>query len=193
MAGSLEANKIVAGVLTAGIIVVATGVLSGLLYHPKTIAENAFPIATGGETEVAEAAPEPVTPLPVLLASASAEDGQGTFRACAACHTPDEGGANRVGPNLWGVLGADIASHAGFNYSDALQGKDGEWTYEKLYEFLKAPSDWAPGTSMSYAGLRRSEDRANVIAFLRSLSDDPLPLPEPDAAADAEAPTSEGR
>ncbi len=193
MAGSLEANKIIAGVLTAGIIVVGASVLSDLLYHPRTLAENAFPIQTGEETAVAEAEPVQETPLPVLLASASAEDGQGTFRACAACHTPDEGGPNRVGPNLWGVVGRGIAAREGFSYSDALAGKEGEWTYENLYAFLKAPSDWAPGTSMSYAGLRKSEDRADVIAYLRSLANDPQPLPEPDAAADAEPATAEGR
>lgn len=184
MAGSLEANKIIAGVLTAGVTLVGAGVLSDLLYHPHTIAENAFPIAAG-ETETADAEPEaPATPLPVLLASASAADGEGAFRACGACHTADKGGPNRVGPNLWGIVGHDIAAHEGFGYSEALQSKEGEWTYDKLDAFLASPKDWAPGTAMSFAGIRDPEGRANVIAYLRSLSDSPLPLPEPEAAAE---------
>lgn len=191
MAGSLEANKVVAAVLTAGIIVVGVGVVADLLYHPETVAENAFPITVEGATEVAEAVDEPAPiPLPVLLANASAEAGAGAFRACAACHTVDEGGASRVGPNLWNIVGRDIAGYGGFRYSDALTGRDGEWTFEYLYEFIKAPRDWAPGTSMSYAGLRGSEDRADVIAYLRSLSDNPAPLPEVetvDEAAEVEA------
>ena len=93
MAGSLEANKMIAGVLTAGVAFMGAVVLSDLLYHPDELAENAFPIVVDEGTAVAEAEPEAApTPLPVLLASASAEDGQGAFRACAACHTPDEGG-----------------------------------------------------------------------------------------------------
>ncbi len=184
MAGSLEANKVIGAVLTAGVVFMGAVVLSELLYRPGTIAENAFPISTGDDTDVADAAPEEeAVPLPVLLAAADPADGEGGFRACAACHTPEEGGANRVGPNLWDVIGRDIASHEGFNYSDALSAMDGPWTYENMFAFLERPQEWAPGTSMSYAGIRDPEDRAAMVAYLRSLSSDPAPLPEAEAAA----------
>lgn len=189
MAGSLEANKLIAGVLTAGVIFVGASVLSDLLYHPTELAEPAYPVLDETATDVAEAEPEPeVEPLPVRLAAASAADGEGAFRACAACHTVEQGGAHRVGPNLWDVMGAPIAARDGFNYSDTLAGKEGEWTYAKMDAWLENPSEWAPGTSMSYAGINDPQNRADMIAYLRSLADEPEPLPEPEAAeADGEA------
>jgi cytochrome c2 len=183
MAGTLEANKIIAGVLTAGVIFVGASVLSDLLYHPTQLAEPAYPVITEDATEMAEAEPEPqIEPLPVRLAAASAADGEGAFRACAACHSVEEGGANMVGPNLWNVMGAEIAAHEGFNYSDALAGKDGEWTWAKMDAWLENPNDWAPGTSMSYAGISDPQDRADMLAYLRTLATEPEPLPEPEAA-----------
>jgi cytochrome c len=191
MAGPLEANKIIAGVLTGGVIFVGASVLSDLLYHPDELAEPAFPIAVE-DTAVAEAEPEPETePLPVRLAAASADDGQSAFRACAACHSVEQGGANMVGPNLWDVMGAEIAAHEGFGYSDALAGKEGEWTYDKMDAWLENPNEWAPGTSMSYAGISDPQDRADMILYLRSLAEDPVPLPEPEAAAAADTAAGE--
>jgi len=192
MASSLELNKLLAGVLTAGIVAVGAAVFSGLLYPSPRIEEHAFAIDTGeAETDTAEAdgaeteAEEPS--IAELLASADPAAGEPITRQCTACHVFNEGGENRVGPYLWGVVGRDIASVDGFSYSDALQGQDGEWTYEKLDAFLENPRDWAPGTSMSYAGLRGAEDRADLIAYLREQSNDPVPLPEADAeTAEAE-------
>lgn len=112
------------------------------------------------------------------LASADTAAGAKTARACNACHSFDKGGPNKVGPNLYGVVGADIASHEGYKYSDALAGKEGEWSYENLSAFLTAPKDWAPGTKMSFAGVKKPEDLANLIAYLREQSDNPPPLPE---------------
>jgi len=194
MAGPLEANKVIAGVLTAGVIFVGASVLSDLLYHPTELAEPAYPVRTDETTDVAEAEAEPeVEPLPVRLASASASDGESAFRACAACHSVEQGGPNMVGPNLWGVIGADIAAHAGFNYSDALAGKEGEWTYENMDAWLESPNDWAPGTSMSYAGISDPQNRADMIAYLRTLAQDPVPLPEPEAAEpDGDAAATDG-
>jgi cytochrome c len=185
MAKTLETNKVVAAVLTAGVIFVGASVLSDLLYHPTELAEPAYPVVTEEATDVAEAEAEPdVEPLPVRLASASAADGEGAFRACAACHNVEEGGAHMVGPNLWDIVAADIAAKDGFGYSDALAGKDGEWTWAKMDAWLENPSEWAPGTSMSYAGIKDPQDRADMIAYLRSLADAPEPLPEPETDAD---------
>ena len=183
MAGTLEANKLIAGVLTAGVIFVGASVLSDLLYHPVELAEPAYPVLTEEDTAVAEAEPEPqVEPLPVRLASASAADGEGAFRACAACHSVEQGGAHMVGPNLWDIVGAPIAAKDGFNYSDALAGKEGEWSWAKMDAWLENPNDWAPGTSMSYAGISDPQDRADMLVYLRSLAGTPAPLPEPEAA-----------
>ena len=184
MASSLELNKLVAGVLTAGVIAMGAGVVASILYHPRGLEENAFKVidegAEGAETvDTADAAPE--ASLATLLASADPAAGETLGRQCTACHVFEEGGENRVGPGLWNVVGADIAAHDGFAYSDALAGIEGDWTYEALDGFLAAPRDWAPGTAMSYAGIRDAQDRANMIAYLQTLSNDPVPLPEPDA------------
>ena len=136
-----------------------------LLWGSHMIAEAMIPEFKppkdeGGAVTVARTAPteaeEPEEPqdIGVLLASASADDGKTVFNKCKACHTIEQGGANKVGPNLWNVVGADKAHHADFAYSDALQGMDGTWTYEDLNHFLTSPKDFAPGTKMTFAGLR---------------------------------------
>ncbi len=189
MASSLELNKLLAGVLTAGVIAVGAGVFSGLLYHPRPLTEHAFSVVVAddaGDVADAEAVDEPS--IEVLLASADPSAGQTITRQCTACHVFNEGGDNRVGPYLWDVVGRDIASVSGFSYSGALQEVEGEWTFEALDGFLANPRDWAPGTSMSYAGLRSAEDRANLIAYLREQSTDPVPLPEPGAETAAAPP-----
>ena len=176
MASSLEGNKILAAILTAGIIASGSGVLSRILYAPKMPAESAYLVALPDAPAPIE--PRPPEPLGVRLADASAEAGERVFRQCAACHTVEQGGAARVGPPLWEVLGRDVAAVGGFGYSAALQGIEGEWTYDKLDHFLENPRGWAPGTSMAFAGLRRPEDRAAMLLYLRSLAAEPQPLPD---------------
>src|SRR5690606_1153186 len=125
-----------------------------------------------------------------LLASADPVAGQAVFRRCQACHTVEEGGANRVGPNLWDIVNHTIATREGFSYSAALrefsQGGQEVWDYEHLDHFLLSPRGLVPGTAMSFAGLSNIEDRANVIAYLRTLANDPAPLPEAGDGAAAE-------
>jgi cytochrome c len=191
MASSLETNKVLAAVLTAGIIASGAGVISRIIYHPSMPEENAYVIAvTEGEAEGGEAAPkEAATPLPVLLAAASPEAGQSEAKKCAACHSFEEGAGAKIGPDLYGVVGRPIASAEGFSYSDALKEKQGDWSYDNLNAFLTDPKKWAPGTKMAFAGIKDPEDRADVLAYLRSLAASPVPLPEP---ATAEAATPEG-
>jgi cytochrome c len=119
-----------------------------------------------------------------LLASADISKGENSAKKCAACHTFGKGEPNRVGPNLYGVVGRERASHAGFNYSAAMKGKPGKWTLEDLNAFLSNPRGFVPGTSMSFVGLPRGSERADVIAYLNSKSDSPAALPKA-----AEAPT----
>jgi cytochrome c2 len=187
MAASLETNKALAALLTAGIIASGSGVISRILYHPSMPEENAYVIAVpeaetgeGEEATTAEAAP-----LPVLLAAASPEEGETVAKKCAACHSFEQGGAAKIGPPLWGVVGRDIAAVDGFAYSDALLGLEGEWTFDELNGFIHDPKGYAPGTKMAFAGVAEPEDLANLLVYLRSLADEPVPLPEA-AAAEAQ-------
>ena len=185
---SLELNKIAGAVLTAGVIAMSAGFIADLLVNPRMLEENVFVVA-GGE-EAGEAADEaedegPQSILP-LLASADPAAGEKVAKKCTACHSFDEGGADKIGPNLWNVVNREIASVGGFGYSDALQGMAGEvWDYEALGAFLADPKGWAPGTKMSFAGLKKPEDQASMVAYLRSLSGDPAPLPSEDEIAAA--------
>ena len=132
-----------------------------------------------GEVEEVGAAKsnDPAKPLEMLLAEATPEGGAKVFRKCTACHTAEKGAGNKVGPNLFETIGKDIASTAGFAYSDALKGLPGEWTYETLDHFLAKPAAFAKGTKMTFAGLPSAVERAQVIRYLQQHSDAPKPLP----------------
>lgn len=179
---TMELNKIIAAILTAGILFMVTGIIGDALVNPKRLHEAAIRIDTGAEpaatTPAAPSAPA-IEPIAPLLASANPENGQAIARrACAACHTFDQGGRNAVGPNLYGIVGRDHAAVSGFNYSQAIAGKKGEpWTYEELNKFLASPRGYAPGTRMAFNGLSNVQQRADVIAWLRTLAAEPQPLP----------------
>ena len=126
---------------------------------------------------------EPPPDLGTLLAAADVAKGAGTARACAACHTFDQGGADRVGPNLWAVVGRDIAGKGGFAYSPAIAAQPGAWTYEQLDRYLASPARAIPGNRMAFGGIRRDQDRANVLAYLGSLGAQAVPFPAPVASA----------
>lgn len=171
MATNLEGNKIVAAVLTAGITFAVAGVVGRLLVHPVALHEPA--IAVGGEAAApAPAAAPALDPIVPLLAEADAARGQQIAqRQCASCHTFNEGGRAGVGPNLYGVVGAHHAHMEGFNYSPALRGMaEKPWTYEELNAWIHSPRTYAPGNRMSFAGLNSTQQRADLIAYLRSIS-----------------------
>ena len=181
MASGLSGGQqIFAAVLVAGIIGAGSNVFSHILYHPEEIEEAAYkievPEAAGAQGEAA--APAEEKPIGVLLASADVAAGEKAAKKCAACHSFDKGGPNRVGPGLFGIVGRDIASHEGFVYSGALEEKPGAWDYDSLNAFLKSPKDWAKGTKMAFSGIEKETERAGVIVYLRSLSDNPAPLPQ---------------
>ena len=181
---SFELNKIVGAILLGGFVLLVSSILAKNLVQPERTAMVAP--HEGGQAP-AEKKPEPVSPL---LANADVAEGEASFKKCATCHTAEKGGANKVGPNLWGVVGGPHGHMEGFSYSEALKGKPGNWDYESLNAWLESPKTYAPGTKMTFAGLKKVEDRANLIAWLRTQSDSPPPLPDAAAqkAAGGEAP-----
>jgi cytochrome c len=179
---SFEFNKMAGAVLGTALMVFGLNELSGIIYHPEKPEKPGFAIevaeaGTGGEAQGGEA--QPAVSLGTLLASADAAKGQAAAKACVACHDFTKGGPNKTGPNLWDVVMRNHGSHGGFNYSDGMKAKSAEpWTYEALYAFLKSPKDAIPGTKMTLA-VKKDQDRANILAYLATLSDSPKPFPAP--------------
>jgi cytochrome c len=185
---SFELNKILGAVLGTCLVLLALNIGANALFAPVTPAKPGFAIASATHEGAGEAAApkEPEKPLPVLLASANVDKGKNTAKQCQACHTFEKGGPNRVGPNLWNIVGDERGQdRGGFNFSQAMKTKGGKWTFDDLNKFLKSPRDFIPGTAMTFAGINNDQQRADVIAFLDTLSDNPLPLPKAEAAAPA--------
>jgi len=182
---SLETNKIVGAVLVAGMALLVSGIVADKLVEPQVshTAVAALPEGEGGEVPQPE--PAALEPVSGLLASADVAAGATVFKKCATCHTAEKGGAAKVGPNLWNIVGGKHAHMEGFAYSDPMKAlADKEWSYEELNAFLAAPKTHIPGTKMTFPGLKKVADRAAVIAYLRTLADSPAPLPD-QAAIDA--------
>lgn len=183
---TVEFTKIAAAVLCALLLIFGSRVAieMGLSDHAKTEQAGyklpgpepaaANPAAEGGAEAAGGFSFASIAPL---LAKASAENGAGVFKKCGACHTGDSGGEDKLGPNLWGVVGRPVASREGFAYSETLKGKGGDWTYENLAAFIHDPKAFAPGTKMIFAGLADPAEIADALAYLRTLSDAPAPLP----------------
>lgn len=184
-------NTIAGWVLGAGIVMLGLNTISSHIFEAnKNHRPEKMGFAIAGVEEEG-AAGAPAVPLPVLLAKADPAKGEMVFKKCAACHTDTQGGANSIGPNLWGVVGDHIAEgRGGFAFSDALKKHGGNWSFDSLNEWLTNPRKFADGTKMTFAGLDSAEDRANVIVFLNTHGSN-LPLPAPPAAdaktADAKA------
>ena len=181
MSSSLEFNKIAAAVLTAGITLMVANFVSELLVDSSLPDENAFPITVAEEAGAGESdapAAEPVEiDLVALLQAGDAESGAKIAKKCAACHSFEKGGPNKVGPLLFNVVSRPIGGQTGYNYSSALSEKGDEtWTYENLFAFLSKPKDFAPGTKMTFAGLKKPAQAADMIAYLREQAENQPPI-----------------
>ena len=176
---SFELNKILGALLGACLCLLALNIAAGALFAPVKPAKPGYEIAVpehkpGGETKPAE----PEQPIEQLLASADPKRGENAAKKCAACHTFNKGGRTLVGPNLWGVVGRSKASESGFNYSAALKAKGGNWSFDELNKFIANPRGDIPGTAMTFPGIPRATERADVLTYLNTLADNPAPLPK---------------
>ena len=178
-------NTIAGWILFAGIIALGGWIVSGELYHGGEVEKGGYALPGGEE---AGAGGEAAKPIEFYLASADPVKGEAVFKKCAACHVAAAGGANGIGPNLYGVLGEPIGKGVGgFAFSDALSGKGGNWDWKSMDAWLSSPRAFAPGTKMTFAGLGSPEDRANVIVYLNKQGSN-LPIPAAPAEAAPAAP-----
>jgi len=191
MSDNLTGNKILGAGLVAVLVIVGVSIGSNAIYGFKPAAKAGYAIevadtADTGAAEVVDTPPDWGTVLP----AANVDAGAKTFVKCQACHNNLQGGPNMTGPNLWGVVGRPTASHPGMSYSDGMlaHAKDSpNWTYDQLYMFLANPQKWVKGTKMTFAGVKKPQDRIDLIAYLRTQGSTgyPIPAPDPSRAAGA--------
>lgn len=184
---SFEINKLIGGLLGTVFVIFSVGIVSNSLFSSPAPEKPGFVIEAAEPTEGGAAAPAAkAVPIADLLAKADPAKGEAIFKKCQACHSGEKGGPNKVGPDLWSVVDRPVGEHEGFAYSAGMKafsnGGAEKWTYDNLNHFLTSPKNFVKGTAMGFAGLKADNERADLIAFLRTLSDNPVPLPAPGAA-----------
>jgi len=188
---SFEFNKIAGAVLGTALFVMAISIISEIIYEPAAPAKPGYVVAIAAPQPSPGDAGAAIAPIAARLQTASATSGADVAKKCLACHTLMKGEPAKVGPNLFGIVGDHAAHQAGFGYSMAMATRRDQgfvWTYDNLDHFLTAPKMFIPDTAMGFVGLPKPADRADVIAYLRTLSDNPLPLPPPPVQVAAVAP-----
>ena len=187
---SFEFNKIAGAILASVLVIIGVQHLAEIIYHTESADPLTYPVEVAGADHGGKAAAdkpvEVVIPFTQLLASADASKGAKVFKKCASCHTLPEGGNNGTGPNLFGVVGRDVGRASGFSYSQPMANLGGAWTFDRLNEFLTKPKAYVPGTKMSFAGIKKPQQRADLVAFLNEHGSN-LPIPSA-AAVEAVAP-----
>ena len=175
---SFEINKIIAAVLVTVLIVFGIGKISDIIFHVNKpdIKGYKVEVKVGGET-VKQASAESQVDMSALLALGNIEDGKKVFKKCAACHSINAGGGNKIGPKLWNVMFRPVGAITDYKYSKALSSYGKEWTWQEMNGFLIKPAKWIKGNKMGFAGLKKEEDRASVILYLNENSDSPKSLP----------------
>jgi cytochrome c len=186
---SANVNRVSLAALGSVLFVMLLVAFSNLVISARNPAVPGFALPTSGSATAPAAAPKaaPETLLPALLAKADAKKGEQIAKVCETCHNFQKGGAAKIGPDLWDVVGRPVGSFPGFAYSDSLKKIGGDWTYEKLNDWISDPKAMASGTKMTFPGEKDAEKRADVLAYLQTLSDKPVPFPKPSAAAAAPA------
>src|SRR5262245_32397444 len=196
---SYELNKVLGALLGTCLALLSLNIAASALFTPKAPAKPGYDIAVPEKGAPTAPGPkEPEVPLETLLASADLSRGEQVAKPCLTCHTFDKGGPNKVGPNLWDIVGRPRASHPGFNYSAAMKSNTSPWTLAELNTYLTNPKAMVPGTNMNFGGIASAKQRADLLAWLNTRSDDPKPLPKaaeapaaPAPAAAAPAPTAQ--
>ncbi|WOC15931.1 c-type cytochrome [Pseudochrobactrum sp. MP213Fo] len=189
---SSQSNKFIMAFLATVFVVMTIGITSDAIFTTSHPEQPGFAIAAaeGGAPAAGAKEAAVVVPIATLLASADPARGANVFKRCAACHTSEKGGANKVGPHLFDVVNRPIATVDGFSYSAAMkefaQGGKEVWDFDHLNKFLTSPKGYIKGTAMGFAGDKKDNERADLIAYLRSLSDNPAPLPAVEETAPAE-------
>ena len=177
---SFEINKIIAAVLMVALLIIGIGKISSIIFHVEKPETPGFAVevdqvvtSSGSSVEVTD---EKID-IAALMAMGDVVSGEKIFKKCAACHSIDKGGKNKIGPALYNVVGRKVGGVTDYKYSKALAGYEKSWTFEELNGFLLKPAKWIKGTKMAYAGLRKEKDRASIIKYLNQKSDSPQPLP----------------
>ena len=181
---SVEFNRTALAALGSILFAMLLVAFSNLVFQqsPPATPGFALPTSSGEKAAVPVAEGPKAPPLPELLAKADAKKGEQAAKVCTTCHNFDKGGAAKIGPPLWGVVGRPIASVAGFAYSDSLKSMGGDWTYEKLDHWIADPRAMASGTKMAFAGEKSPQKDADILAYLQTLSDNPVPFPKEESA-----------
>ena len=178
-----EFNKIAAAVLSALLMIFGTSTLleiwrsnhkSNVVGYKLPAPKNVASLVDNKQADDSASVPK----VAEMMTKANAEAGAAVFKKCATCHTPEKGGKNGTGPNLWGIVGRKVGAHEGFNYSNAMKSKGGEWTWDQLIPYIVAPAAAVPGNKMAFAGIKDTGELSELMVYLRSLSDTPAPMPK---------------
>lgn len=177
---SFEFNKIAGAILGTLMLTMALGLFSGFVFAPGVPTKPGYELPSAAEEAPAAAENNaPAVPLPQLLVKASVQKGEADAKVCTACHNFQKGAGAKIGPPLWDVVGRPKGSVAGFDYSDGMKKKGGNWTLADINDFITNPKAYVPGTKMGYAGEANPEKRADIVDYLHTLADNPQPLPSP--------------
>jgi cytochrome c len=185
---SFEINKVAGAVLGTCLALLALNIAAEAIFAPHKPAKPGYAIAVPEHATEQAKTSAPEEPIGKLLASSDVARGENAAKKCVSCHTFQKGGANLIGPNLWGIVNRPRAALAGFNYSAAMKGKGGNWTIDEINAYLQNPKAMVPGTAMNFPGIAKGSERADVIAFLNSRADTPGPLPKAAEAPSGQAP-----